>query len=96
MSSSHRLWRVAFLLGLVGGSSAFHLFSGVPQPLPQPSILLAITAGAIVGFGTQLAGGCTSGHGICGISRLSSRSVVATLLFMGSGIVTVTLIRHVI
>jgi uncharacterized membrane protein YedE/YeeE len=89
-------WKVMFLAGLVLGASAYYLLSGESQTLPQQSLPLAIAAGAIVGFGTRLGGGCTSGHGVCGNSRLSKRSFVATVIFMTSGIITVSVIRHVL
>ena len=90
-------WRLAFVAGLVAGGvllrfalpSAFTIT--VAEPLP---VLLA--AGLLVGFGTQLGNGCTSGHGVCGVSRGSPRSLVATATFMATGILTVLLVRHVI
>jgi hypothetical protein len=88
-------WRAAFLAGLIiTGGIAMHL---VGQPTPSPaSVPVLVVAGLAVGFGTRLGGGCTSGHGVCGIARLSLRSLVATLLFMGAGIVTVFIVRHVL
>lgn len=83
---------VAFVIGLPLGAWIVALLSGgVPATFPAPGLL--IVAGLIVGFGTRLGSGCTSGHGVCGLSRLSRRSMVATTLFMGSGFVTVALMR---
>ena len=90
-------WRLAFVLGLVAGPFAYQaLGGGLPElqfPVAQP--LWLIVAGLLVGFGTRLGGGCTSGHGVCGVSRLSPRSVAATGAFMFTGFATVYVIRHV-
>ena len=67
------------------------LSGGVPASYPAPALL--IVAGLIVGYGTRLGSGCTSGHGVCGVSRLSRRSLTATALFMGSGFATVAILR---
>lgn len=89
-----RLWRLLFVLGIViGGALPVWLDPSFQAPPPTASIGLAIIGGLVVGVGTGLGSGCTSGHGICGISRLSKRSILATLTFMASGIATVTLIR---
>ena len=87
-----RLWFLGGLLlaGLVASLLAPRAFGGV-----MPSTLVAGIAGLLVGYGTRLGGGCTSGHGVCGISRFSLRSVVATLIFMGTAMVTVFVIRMV-
>ncbi len=90
------LWRIAFLLGMVAAPSAA-LIAGIPiQPIEVPIGLeqLAI-GGIIVGCGVTLGAGCTSGHGVCGLSRFSIRSLVATLTFMVTTAITVFLIRHV-
>lgn len=90
-------WRLAFLAGLVIFPLAFHGISGFPIPAPPSGgTLLAIAAGFLVGFGTRMGSGCTSGHGICGISRLSWRSVIATLTFMLAGILSVSFFRQVL
>lgn len=82
----------AFIIGLPLGALVVAQLSGsVPATFPAPGLL--IVAGLIVGFGTRLGSGCTSGHGVCGLSRLSRRSIVATALFMGSGFTTVALMR---
>lgn len=86
-------WRVAFLLGLVlGGLGVFAVDRSSFGPSPRGLALVAI-AGALVGVGTLAANGCTSGHGVCGLSRLSRRSFVATLTFMGAGILTAGVAR---
>lgn len=83
---------VAFIIGLPLGAWIVALLSGgVPATFPAPGLL--IVAGLIVGFGTRLGSGCTSGHGVCGLSRLSRRSIMVTALFMGSGFATVALMR---
>ena len=89
-------WRVSFLTGLVGGAAL--LFRMIPDTAAfgmAPSLTLAGVAGLLVGIVTRVGGGCTSGHGICGIGRGSCRSIVATLVFMGTAMVTVYLTRHV-
>lgn len=92
---SDRRWRWLFLGGLLLGTLLWHAFSGaaIPAPTGESPWLVAL-AGLMVGYGTQMASGCTSGHGVCGIGRLSGRSLVATLLFMGAGALTVALMRH--
>lgn len=86
--------RIAFVVGLVMAPLLVILFGGmVVQTVSDNNILLA-AAGVLVGFGSALANGCTSGHGVCGLSRLSPRSLVATLTFMGTGVLTVLLMRH--
>lgn len=83
---------IAFILGLPLGALVVALLSGgVPASYPAPALL--IIAGLIVGYGTRLGSGCTSGHGVCGVSRLSRRSLTATALFMGSGFATVAILR---
>ena len=92
-------WRVAFLLGtcsapwvMSGLTPTIHL----PTPRIDASLVLVVVAGVLVGLGTRYGSGCTSGHGVCGLSRLSVRSLVATLCFMGAGFATVYLMRHVL
>ena len=90
------LWRVLFIGGLIIGSFLAMNFFASDRPLEmQASPLLTIIAGLLVGFGTRLGSGCTSGHGICGLARFSRRSFTATVLFMATAIVTVFLTRHV-
>ncbi len=85
-------WRMAFLTGLIGSPLLFSLFYPLPEITVQTSWPMIILAGLLVGTGTRLGSGCTSGHGVCGLSRFSKRSLVATLTFMAVGIVTATLI----
>lgn len=94
---SDRAWRWLFLAGLLGGTLLWHLLSGAAVPLPtRASPWLVVVAGFIVGYGTQMANGCTSGHGVCGLGRLSPRSLVATVSFMLAGALTVFVVRHVL
>ena len=89
-------WRIAFLLGLFCAPLVFRFLapeSFQHAPRIDAGVGLLIVAGLLVGFGTRYGSGCTSGHGVCGISRLSPRSVVATLVFMGAGIATVFAVR---
>jgi len=87
-------WRIAFLAGLVGAPLVYALFHAVPTATIEASPALLIGAGLLVGIGTRYASGCTSGHGVCGLSRLSPRSLVATLTFMVAGFTTVYVLRH--
>jgi hypothetical protein len=90
-------WRLLFLLGMLTAPLAakFLLPAGLLQaPRMDANWAMVIAAGLLVGFGTRWGAGCTSGHGICGLSRLSGRSLVATLSFMGAGFVTVFVVRH--
>ena len=88
---------IAFIVGLIAAPLAAALVGhAVPMPQMPASYAVIAVAGLLVGFGTRLGNGCTSGHGICGIARLSPRSVVATLVFMIAAIVVVALMRHVI
>lgn len=90
-----RGWRWLFLLGLVLGAAAWFGLSGQVPALRtdlHPGLLVA--AGLLVGYGTTMAGGCTSGHGVCGLGRLSLRSLVAVAVFLGVAIATTALVRH--
>ena len=87
-------WRVAFIGGLVSASLVYGLFATLPAVQIDASYVALIAAGLLVGVGTRYGAGCTSGHGVCGLSRLSPRSLVATLAFMGAGFVTVFVLRH--
>ncbi|BAI97436.1 membrane protein [Sphingobium sp. TA15] len=91
-SGAPRNIAIAFIIGLPVGALITSLLSG-GAPARFPSIGLLLIAGLIVGFGTRLGSGCTSGHGVCGVSRLSPRSLLATALFMGSGFATVAVLR---
>jgi len=86
--------RVLFLLGLVAAGVFATLVTG-PAPGTAQATLPLVVAGALVGFGTRLGGGCTSGHGVCGLSRLSKRSLVATMTFIAVGAATVFVVAHV-
>lgn len=88
-----RLWRALFLIGLVAAGYAFVQFEPDAFGASPRSILWVVVAGLLVGFGTRLGSGCTSGHGVCGISRMSPRSLAATLTFMAAGAATVTMLR---
>jgi uncharacterized membrane protein YedE/YeeE len=88
-------WRAAFVAGLILAPLVARLV-GFTLPMPQMPASWVVIAGAglLVGFGTRLGGGCTSGHGVCGMARLSPRSIVATLIFMGTAMVVVAIARH--
>ena len=89
-------WRVAFVLGLLAAPLLYRLAVGVREVRIDAGWGLLVLAGLLVGVGTRYASGCTSGHGVCGLSRLSPRSLVATLSFMAAGFATVYLLRHVL
>ncbi len=92
-------WRVIFILGLILGGLLYQwtgFGAGVNHITAQASTPTLIIAGLLVGIGTQIGTGCTSGHGICGLARRSPRSLVATLCFMGSAVVTVFVVRHLL
>lgn len=88
-------WRMAFVLGLLGAPLAYALFTALPRPRIDAGEAVLVLAGLLVGIGTRYGAGCTSGHGVCGLSRLSQRSLAATLVFMGAGFATVLVLRHV-
>ena len=94
-SRGDTLWRVCFLAGLLAGGILLRIFMphafdfGIVRPYP-----MLVAAGLLVGFGTRLGSGCTSGHGVCGMSRLSPRSLVATVTFIVSGAIVVYLVNH--
>ncbi len=87
-------WRLFFLAGLVIAPWVYGLFLALPSAEVEADTLGLIIAGLLVGYGTRLGSGCTSGHGVCGLSRLSIRSLVATLIFMCCGIITVYFTHH--
>jgi len=90
-------WRVLFIVGLVGGAALYHFISGAPMPkVDNVSIGVLISGGFIVGLGTKIGSGCTSGHGVCGLGRLSLRSLVATCTFMLFGVISVYIFRHLL
>lgn len=88
-------WRLAFVLGIMAAPLVFALVATPATPQIEASFPVLIVAGLLVGVGTRYGSGCTSGHGVCGVSRLSPRSLVATACFMAAGFVTVWLMRHV-
>ncbi|MBS0320673.1 MAG: YeeE/YedE family protein [Proteobacteria bacterium] len=87
-------WRIAFLAGLVVAPLAWRLWAPFPGIALAPVPVLVV-AGLLVGLGTRYGGGCTSGHGVCGLARASPRSLVATLVFMATGALAVFVVRHV-
>jgi uncharacterized protein len=89
-------WRLAFIAGLFLAPMAYATVALQPSATIDANYPVLIVAGFVVGIGTRYAGGCTSGHGVCGLSRLSPRSLVATFSFMAAGFVTVYVVRHVI
>lgn len=90
-------WRLGFLVGLVGGAALAMLAGFGPAGIAVTgSLPLLIGGGLLVGFGTRLGSGCTSGHGVCGLARLSPRSLAATGIFMATGAATVFVMRHVV
>jgi len=94
LSDPDRSWRWQFVSGLVAGAFAIHALTGRPIPAPSDApLFMAVIAGILVGIGTRVGSGCTSGHGVCGIGRRSVRSIVATCTFMATGVVTVALLR---
>jgi uncharacterized membrane protein YedE/YeeE len=96
--ANDRGWRFAFVAGLIAAPLIAALATGAPLPVPTmpASLIVVVLAGLLVGFGSRMGGGCTSGHGVCGIARLSARSLVATAIFMASAVATVAIARHVI
>jgi hypothetical protein len=89
-------WRLAFVLGLLAAPLAWQLLAPLPVPRIDAGIGVLVVAGLLVGLGTRYGAGCTSGHGVCGLSRRSPRSLVATLAFMGAGFATVYVVRHLV
>ncbi|NQW08384.1 MAG: YeeE/YedE family protein [Alphaproteobacteria bacterium] len=91
------LWRLAFIAGLVAAPLLVQAVTGEPvaQTVSDNPVVMAL-AGLLVGFGTVWGSGCTSGHGVCGLARLSTRSLVATVTFLGTGVATVFVLRHLV
>jgi uncharacterized protein len=91
------VWRWIFLLGMLLGGAIYE-YGLAPKPTPTSTFVpwAMIVGGFLVGFGTRMGSGCTSGHGVCGLGRLSSRSLVAVLTFLGTAILTVFVVRHVL
>jgi uncharacterized protein len=90
-----RWWRAAFVAGLILAGFAWHLFSGFSFER-ELHLGWAAASGALVGFGTRVGGGCTSGHGVCGLARFSLRSLVAVIVFMATGMAATFVMRHVL
>ena len=95
-SAGERSWRLAFLIGLLAAPMVWQIGGALPAVHIAAGPGLLIAAGLLVGIGTRYASGCTSGHGVCGLSRGSVRSLAATLAFMAAGFATVFLLRHLI
>jgi uncharacterized membrane protein YedE/YeeE len=95
LAGADKSWRLWFLTGLVA-APLIGLLIGLPilQPMIPANWAIVVLAGALVGFGSRLGGGCTSGHGVCGVARLSPRSIVATATFMTVAILVVLIVRH--
>lgn len=90
-------WRLLFVAGLAIGALVVRVFTGEPLAAPAgTSSLMLVLGGLLVGFGSRLGSGCTSGHGICGLARFSPRSLVAVATFMGSAMITVFVLRHLL
>lgn len=90
-------WRAAFLIGAIGAPALFVSATGVSVPFESPAPVSWLAAGGlVVGIGVYFGSGCTSGHGVCGMARLSPRSIVATLVFMASTAITVFVVRHLL
>ncbi len=87
-------WRIAFLAGLIVTPVFYAAVAGKPAIALDAALPSIVLGGLLVGFGTRLGGGCTSGHGVCGLARFSPRSLVATCLFMAAGFLTVFFVRH--
>jgi uncharacterized membrane protein YedE/YeeE len=93
--TADRAWRIAFIAGLIGAPLIAALFGApLPRPAIHASLVVVAIAGLLVGFGTRMGNGCTSGHSVCGFARLSGRSIVATCIFMLTAIATVAFVRH--
>jgi len=90
------IWRIAFLLGLIAAPTVALLFMPAPEVTIEAETTTLLIAGILVGAGTRYGSGCTSGHGICGLSRLSPRSLIATLTFMAAGVAIVFVMRHLV
>lgn len=89
-------WRIAFLMGMILAPAVFSLFAPVPAVQVDADIPVLIAAGLLVGVGTRYGSGCTSGHGVCGLSQRSPRSLAATVAFMLAGFATVFVVRHLV
>jgi uncharacterized protein len=90
------VWRLWLIAGVLAAPSLAHVFWNASPPVFSTSAPLLVLSGLLVGFGARLGSGCTSGHGVCGLARLSPRSLAATIIFMGAGFATVFIVRHVL
>ena len=90
-----RQWRLVYAMGLVLGAATWFCFSGAPVALTQVSVWQLVLGGFIAGFGARLSGGCTSGHGICGMASMQLPSILAVIIFLGTGMLTAHLVRLV-
>jgi uncharacterized membrane protein YedE/YeeE len=90
-----RGWRIAFIAGLIA-APLIGALTGAPLPRPAmtSSLAVVVVGGLLVGFGSRMGNGCTSGHGVCGFARLSARSIAATIIFMTAAVATVAIVRH--
>lgn len=89
-------WRVLFVLGLLSGGALVARWAPSAIEAPRQPLILTVLAGLLVGYGTRLGGGCTSGHGVCGVSQMASRSIVATVTFMAFGILSAIVFHDVL
>ena len=96
LGSAERAWRLAFVLGLIAAPLALTMFGPALRAPPMPALAIVAVAGLLVGFGTRLGNGCTSGHGVCGLGRFSRRSLAAVVTFMSAAMTTTFVVRHVI
>ena len=94
LAGGDRLWRLAFIVGLIAAPLAIAAAGAPLRVPPMPGWIVIVVAGLLVGFGTRLGNGCTSGHGICGIAPLAPRSIAATLTFMAAAMFIVAITRH--
>jgi uncharacterized protein len=90
------VWRLWLIAGVLAAPSLAHVFWNASPPVFSTSAPLLVLSGLLVGFGARLGSGCTSGHGVCGLARLSPRSLAATIIFIGAGFATVFIVRHVL
>ena len=95
-SGGDMAWRLAFIAGLLAAPAVYRLLGPLSPPTIEAGYPVLVLAGLLVGAGTRYGSGCTSGHGVCGLSRLSPRSLAATLTFMVAGIATVYAVRHLL
>jgi uncharacterized protein len=95
-NDTERVWRILFIVGLICGAGIISLAKNGLEIRPQSEGMMLVVAGLLVGYGTRLGSGCTSGHGVCGLARRSKRSIFATATFIAVAMITVFIIRHII